>query len=257
MRLATWNVNGIRARLEFVKLWLAERRPDIVGLQELKMQDELFPHEEFARLGYRALVHGQKSWNGVAILGRQPLEPIQVGLPGEERFGSRLLAARSGGLEFATVYCPNGKSVGHDDFPAKLRWFDALVDWIDETWAAGSPLVLCGDFNICSTPIDSWSEEQLAGTIFHTEEERSRMRRLLHWGLIDLFRDLHPHRQEFSWWDYRGGAFHRRLGLRIDLLLGTEVVRSRTRSAEIDRNWRKKRDDLTPSDHAPVVVDLD
>jgi exodeoxyribonuclease-3 len=256
VRLATWNVNGLRARLEFVKLWLAERRPDIVGLQELKLQDELFPHDEFAELGYRAVVHGQKSWNGVAILGRHPIEPVQIGLPGEERFGSRLVAARSGGIDFTTVYCPNGKNVGHDDYPAKLCWFDTLLEWVDATWATGSDLVLCGDFNICFAPIDSWSEEQLADTIFHTQEERLRLRRLLDWGLVDLFRDLHPQRQAFSWWDYRGGAFHRRRGLRIDLLLGTGVVLSRARSAEIDREWRKKRHGLTPSDHAPVIVDL-
>jgi exodeoxyribonuclease-3 len=257
MRIATWNVNGLRARLPFFLAWLRDRRPDVVGLQELKLSDDLFPHDELAAEGYHAVVHGQKSWNGVAILAREPLAAVQVGLPGQEEFGARLISAETGGLTFTTIYAPNGKSVGHDDYPRKLAWFDALLAHLRERQDPGRPAVLCGDFNICPTPLDSWNEEMLAGTIFHTADERTRLEALTSWGLGDLFRRLHPDAREFSWWDYRGGAFHRKQGLRIDFLLGTEPVTARTRTAEIDRGWRKKRDDLTPSDHAPVVAVLD
>ena len=133
MRIATWNINGLRARLDYIKLWLSERQPDVVGLQELKMQDHQFPHDEFEALGYRALTHGQKSWNGVAILSRLPIELIESGLPGQEDFGARLIRARvgegEGQVDFTTLYCPNGKNTDHDDFHRKLAWFDALREW--------------------------------------------------------------------------------------------------------------------------------
>jgi exodeoxyribonuclease-3 len=263
MRIATWNVNGIRARLDFVGHWLRERQPDVVGLQELKATDETFPHDEIGAWGYRALVFGQKSWNGVAILTRAdlPVEELQRGLPGQEDFGARLLSARigqgAGALDFSTVYVPNGKSTSHDDFPRKLAWLDRLAAHLDERLDATTGAVLCGDFNVVPTPLDSWNEEKLAGHVFHTEEERKRVRRLLDWGFRDLFRERHPDDVVFSWWDYRGGAFHRKQGLRIDFLLGTRPVASRVREAGVDRDWRKKVDGLTPSDHAPVVADLD
>jgi hypothetical protein len=133
VQLATWNINGLRARLDYVKLWLGEREPDVVGFQELKMEDDKFPHDEFEALGYTCVTHGQKSWNGVAILSRLPLEHVESGLPGQEDFGARLIRARVGEgdarVDFTTLYCPNGKSVEHDDFPRKLAWFDALRDW--------------------------------------------------------------------------------------------------------------------------------
>ncbi len=253
MILATWNVNGLRSRLDFVRHWLDARQPDVVGLQELKAEEDQFPFSELEAAGYRAVVHGQKAWNGVAILTREAAEPVQTGLPGMEAAGARLVTARVGGVEFTTVYCPNGKSVEHEDFPAKLAWFDALIEHLGE---ADGQRVLCGDFNICPTPLDSWNEKKLGGRIFHTEEERRRMRRLADAGWIDLYRDLHPESRAFSWWDYRGGAFHRGFGLRIDLVLGSRAVRERLVSAEIDREYRKKKDGLTASDHAPVMVEL-
>lgn len=258
MRVATWNVNGLRARLAFLRLWLRERRPDVAGLQELKLPDEFFPHEELAQEGYRAFPFGQKSWNGVAVLVRDGLsaQVVQRGLPGQEEFGARLLTVDVEGLRVTTVYCPNGKSVGHEDFPRKLRWLDALAVHWKESADAARAAVLCGDFNVCPAALDSWNEEALRGQIFHTDEERTRLRALLAHGLADLFRERHPHVQAFSWWDYRGGAFHRRQGLRIDFLLGTAPVLERVRAVEIDREWRKKKDDLTPSDHAPVWADL-
>jgi exodeoxyribonuclease-3 len=256
MRVATWNVNGLRARLDFVRLWLRERKPDLVGLQELKLEDELFPHEVFREEGYLAATHGQKSWNGVAILSREPLEVLQRGLPGEEAQGARLLSARAGDLEFTTLYVPNGKHTAHEDFPRKLAWLDALVAYLSGRAAAGRRAVAGGDWNLCPAALDSWNEAELRGSIFHTDQERERFGRLLAAGWVDLFRRLRPDEQAFSWWDYRGGAFHRRQGLRIDLLLATRPAAASAASAAIDREWRKKRDGLTPSDHAPVVAEL-
>jgi len=254
MRLATWNINGLRARAELVKIWLAERQPDVVGFQELKTPTADFPHDLFAELGYHALVHGEKAWNGVAILSREPAELVQTGLPGEDELGSRLLTARIGGIEFTTVYCPNGKTLDHADFARKLRWFDNLkTHWLARE---RRDAVLCGDFNIVPEPLDSWRGDAADGSIFHTPEERARFDALINCGLVDLFRRHAPEEQAFSWWDYRGGAFHRRHGLRIDLILGTPGIASRVQAIFIDRDYRKKRGELTASDHAPVIADL-
>ncbi len=254
MRIATWNVNGLRSRLDFVLHWLRDRQPDVVGLQELKLTDEQFPHEVFEAEGYRAAVYGQKAWNGVAILSRDEVEVTQRGLPGEEEFGSRLITAKVAGLSFTTVYCPNGKHLGHDDYPRKLSWFDTLANHLRAAHDPSQPVVVGGDFNICPAPIDSWREAP--GEIFHTAEERQRFSALLDWGLVDAFRHLQPQTQAFSWWDYRGGAFHKKQGLRIDFLLASAPALERIQSTEIDRDYRKKKDGLTPSDHAPVIAEL-
>ena len=256
MRIATWNINGLRARLDFVLHWLRARQPDVVGLQELKLEDDQFPHVAFEAEGYHAVTHGQKAWNGVAILARKEPEVERRGLPGQDEFGSRLITARIGDLQFTTVYCPNGKSIHHDDYPKKLAWYDSLAAYLDETLDRDGQSVLCGDFNICPAPIDSHNEQALHGAIFHTDDERERFRALLDRGLIDLFRDRHPDEQIFSWWDYRAGAFHRHLGLRIDMLLATPSVRDRVQAVETDRDYRKKKDGLTASDHAPVIATL-
>jgi exodeoxyribonuclease-3 len=260
MRIATWNINGLRARLDFIMHWLRERKPDIVGLQELKLTDEQFPHDAFQEAGYTAVTHGQKAWNGVAILTPKAAEPAvvtQAGLPGQEEFGSRLLTAQVAGISFTTLYCPNGKTLEHEDYARKLAWFEALAEHLATTLRPEDPAVLCGDFNICPSAQDSWNEDRMKGEIFHTDEERARFGRLLDWGLVDLFRAKHPDSDEFSWWDYRGGAFHRKQGLRIDFLLATQSLLARVRSVEIDREYRKKKDGLTASDHAPVFADLD
>ena len=256
MRIATWNVNGLRARIEFVQLWLKQRDPDLVGIQELKLTDDQFPYDAFEALGYQALVHGQKSWNGVAILSKKPVELVQQGLPGEEDFGARLITGRVEGLTFTTVYCPNGKRVEHDDYPRKLAWFDSLTAHLTAHHSLEEPAVICGDFNIVPEALDGWNEQRNEGDIFHTDAERARMRALLEGGWGDLYRDLHPDEKAFSWWDYRGGAFHRGMGLRIDFLLGTKPLRERVKHVEIDREFRKKQDGLTASDHAPVFADL-
>jgi exodeoxyribonuclease-3 len=257
VRLATWNVNGLRARLDFVLHWLRARRPDAVALQEIKLSDDQFPHEALRAEGYEAVVLGQRAWNGVAVLGRKPLEVVQRGLPGTHEAGARYLTVRVEGLVLGSVYCPNGKTVSHPDFASKLAWLDALAAHLAADHAPDERLVLGGDYNVCPGPLDSWNEAVLAGSIFHTDEERTRLRTLLGWGLHDVFRALHPDLQAFSWWDYRGGAFHRGHGLRIDLLLATRPVLDRVREVSIDRDYRKKHEGLTPSDHAPVLVELD
>lgn len=256
MRIATWNINGLRARLEFLLLWLRERRPDLVGLQEIKLTEDQFPHAPFEAEGYRAAVHGQKAWNGVAILSRHPVTVTQRGLPGQEEFGARLITADAEGLSFTTVYCPNGKSLAHSDFPRKLAWLESLATHLRSLRRSNHAAVLVGDFNLCPAPIDSWNEDLLQGTIFHTAEERARFAKILEAGFLDLFRRLHPETHSYSWWDYRAGAFPRNQGLRLDLLLGTRDVAERLRSVEIDRDYRKKKDDRTPSDHAPVFADF-
>jgi exodeoxyribonuclease-3 len=257
MRIATWNVNGLRARIDYVLHWLEDRRPDVVGLQELKLTDDQYPHERLREAGYESVVHGQKAWNGVAVLSRHPVELVEAGLEGQADLGARMIVARTAGLVFASVYVPNGKAVDHADYPRKLAWLERLAGCWEARARGREPAVVCGDFNVCPRPIDSWNEEQLAGTIFHTEEERARIRELLVSGCTDLFRELHPERQAFSWWDYRGGAFPRGRGLRIDFLLGNAAIRGRLRAVEIDRDFRKKIGDLKPSDHAPVWADLD
>jgi exodeoxyribonuclease-3 len=255
MRVATWNINGLNARLDFVALWLRARQPDVLGLQELKTANEKFPHDFFAELGYHALVHGQKSWNGVAILTREPAELLAAGLPGEEESGARLITARvTGGIEFTTVYCPNGKSVTHDDFARKLHWYDTLTSHYGKDEPARR--ILCGDFNIVPVALDSWQGAAGDGAIFHTNEERRRFQALLDLGLVDLFRHRYPDRGAFSWWDYRGGAFHRNHGLRIDFILATPAIGDVLEDVIIDRDFRKKQDGMTASDHAPVYADL-
>lgn len=251
MRVATWNVNGLRSRLDFLKLWLKQRRPDVVALQELKLEDAKFPHDELAAEGYFAAVHGQKAWNGVAVLARTKPEIVQKGLPGQGELGSRLLTAEVGALVVTSVYCPNGKSVDHEDFPRKLAWFETLVDHLEAGAMSARPAVVGGDFNVCPQGIDSWNE---AGKIFHTRRERRRFQGLLDLGFSDLYRRMYPDRQAFTWWDYRAGSFHKNRGLRIDFLLGSTAVE--LREAVIDREFRKKQGELKPSDHAPLWVDL-
>lgn len=256
MRIATWNINGLKARIDYLSQWLESRRPDVVGLQELKTEDAAFPHERFAELGYTAHVHGEKAWNGVAVLCREPAEVLERGLPGQAAFGSRLIAVRVRGIDFTTVYCPNGKTLEHVDFARKLDWYGALADYWAARHSAGESAVLCGDFNIVPNTLDSWRGPAGDGGIFHTPEERRCFERLLEQGLIDLYRDRYPEGHQFSWWDYRGGSFHRGHGLRIDTLLGSEAVRQRVTDVVIDREFRKKQGELTPSDHAPVYADL-
>lgn len=258
MQIATWNVNGIRARLEYVLYWLRERQPDIVGLQELKSAEDNFPFDAFEKAGYSAVIHGQKAWNGVAVLSRLPAEIKQAGLPGQKEQGARLITANVSGLDFISVYCPNGKSVDHPDFKMKLSWFESLAEYIEMNFSPVEKhsLAIVGDYNICPSGLDSWNEELLKGSIFHTNEERSCIKALTSLGLTDLFRSRYPEEKLFSWWDYRGGSFYKNQGLRIDLLMGSPALLERVTDVYTDRDFRKKRNDQTPSDHAPVIAVL-
>ena len=257
MRLATWNINGMKARRAYLLRWLDEVQPDIVGLQELKMVDEQFPHDELKKAGYHAVTHGQKGWNGVALLSREPARVTQSGLPGQADMGARLLTASVADLSFTTLYCPNGKSVDHEDFPRKLAFFDALIAHFIERHDSGQKTVLCGDFNIVPTDLDSWAGQRFVGQIFHTEAERARFARLLEWGFRDTYREKYPEEPGFTWWDYRGGAFHKQQGLRIDLMLMTPCLAERVRDVQVERRFRKKIDGMIASDHAPLWVDIE
>ncbi len=267
MTIATWNVNGMQARAGYVCHWLRARTPDVVLLQELKLTDDRFPYEELRAAGYEAVAHGQKGWNGVAILtrGATVAAPRVVvrGLPGLAEQGARLLCALvefDGGdaLRCCSVYVPNGRAVDDPEFARKLAFLDGLIDYAERELAHGSapPLVIGGDFNLCPGALDTWDEAALAGRMFHTEAERSRFRKLAELGLVDLFRERHPDLKQFSWWDYRAGHFHQNRGLRIDLLLAPPAVGARTAEVRIDRDYRKKKEGMIASDHAPVIAEM-
>lgn len=257
MRIATFNVNSIHARLAFVLGWLKARAPDVVCMQELKLSDEAFPREAFEAAGYRIATFGQAQWNGVAVAATQEPEVLHRGLLGAEAAGARLLSVRVHDTTVVSVYVPNGKTIAHDDFQLKLRFLDALADYVERELDPRSRVVIGGDFNLCPTDLDSYDPERLKGSIFHTPEERSRFERIVAAGYVDLYRHKNPDGPMFSWWDYRAGCFHKNMGLRIDLLLASASVASATREVFIDRDYRKKKDGNIPSDHAPVIADLE
>lgn len=260
MLFATWNVNGIRARSLRLTEFLAERQPDVCLLQELKLVDDEFPHLELRAAGYHAVTHGQPSWNGVAVIAKSPPELVQRGLPGAEPHGARFLAAKVtlGDLpiEFVSVYVPNGKSASHADYKMKLGWLETLAKHVESRPDRDAPLVLGGDFNVCWTPQDSYGGVRFDGRVHHTPEERALLGRLREAGLVDLFRTKYPDEPGFSWWDYRAGSFHKKEGMRIDLLLATPSVASRVSDVHVERDYRKKGkpSGSIPSDHAPVVA---
>jgi exodeoxyribonuclease-3 len=253
VKIASWNINGLRARFDFLKIWLADRKPDVVGLQELKMEEDVFPFDEFSDLGYHAIAYGQKAWNGVAILSKGPIDMVEFGLSNQDAFGSRRIVVDTLGIRVANLYCPNGKNLEHADYARKLEWFDSLIE---ASKSLTTRQVIMGDFNIVHSGLDSHLADDDNAVISHTSEERARLTQLLELGLSDSFRSLHPTERSFSWWDYRGGAFRFDRGLRIDLILGTDEVMNDTTSAWIDRDYRKKKEGLTASDHAPVILEI-
>lgn len=263
MLFATWNVNGIRARSLRLAEFLEERQPDVVCLQELKLVDDEFPHLELQASGYRAVLYGQASWNGVAVIAKTQPEQVLRGLPSMEEHGARFLVAKVplGDLtvEFASVYVPNGKSANHPDFKVKLAWLDVLAKYIETRADKNAPLVLGGDFNVTWTPQDSFGGTRFDGRSHHTAEERALLDRLRAAGLVDLYRTKYPEEPGFSWWDYRAGSFHKKEGMRIDLLLATPAVATRVKDVYVDRDFRKKGkpSGSIPSDHAPVVAVFD
>jgi exodeoxyribonuclease-3 len=257
VRVATWNVNSAKQRLPRLLLWLDERRPDVVCLQETKLADEAFEEllgEELTARGYEIAVHGEPSWNGVAILSRVGLEDVAPGLEGAPGFPhpeARAVAATCGGIRVFSVYVPNGREPGSDHYEYKLAWLAALRHVV----AAGpEATVVCGDVNIAPSDEDVFDPDAYAGQTHVTAPERAALAELQALGLRDVVRDRWPGERVFTYWDYRAGMFHRDLGMRIDLILAAAPVADRVRAAWVDRQARKGKG---PSDHAPVIVDLD
>jgi exodeoxyribonuclease-3 len=258
--LATWNVNGIRARSQRLAEWLAERQPDIVCLQELKIVETEFPHLELRASGYHAVVSGQQSWNGVAVLAKERPEIVMRELPGAAEAGARFVVAKVHGIEVASAYIPNGKTTSHPDYKMKLAWLESLALHVEARARGGSdvPLLVGGDFNVCPTDLDSYGGARFKGHIFHTDEERALVARLRGAGLVDLYRAKYPETIGFSWWDYRAGAFHKNEGMRLDMLFASPSLANRVKDVFVDRDYRKKgKTGAVPSDHAPVVAVLD
>lgn len=254
MRIATWNVNSLKARMERVESWLVDVAPDVVCLQETKLADGAFPHMAFQALGYESAHHGEGRWNGVAILSRVGLDDVVAGFgPDHSDPEARLLWATCADVRVASAYVPNGRALDHDHYRYKLAWLADLLRMLDERESPRSPVVVAGDFNIAPTDADVWDPAQFMDATHTSAAERDALDALIDWGLVDTFRLLNPDPGLYSWWDYRAGRFHKHEGMRIDLVLGTAPVAERARFATIDRNARKGQQ---PSDHAPVIVDL-
>ncbi len=257
MRLATWNVNSVKQRVPRLLPWLDERRPDVVCLQETKLTDEAFGElmsEELAARGYEYAAHGESAWNGVAILSRVGLDDVVPGLEGAPGFPhpeARAVAATCGGIRVVSVYVPNGRAPDSEHYRYKLAWLSALRDVV----AAGpEATVVCGDVNIAPTDADVFDPDAYVGQTHVTPPERAALAELQRLGLRDVVRDRWPDERVFTYWDYRAGMFHKDLGMRIDLVLAGTPVAERVRAAWVDRHARKG---SGPSDHAPVIVDLD
>ena len=254
MKIASWNVNSLNVRLPHLEQWLATFAPDIVGLQETKLEDSRFPDAALVGAGYRSVFAGQKTYNGVAILSREPAEDVQVGIPGFDDEQKRVIAATVGGVRIVNLYVVNGQDVGTDKYAYKLRWLEAVHDWIAQEMQRHPDVVVLGDFNIAPDERDVhdpavWNDDH----ILTSTAEREGLRRLCSLGLHDAFRLHSDAAGEFSWWDYRQAAFRRNLGLRIDLTLVSDALRARCAAAGIDREprtWDR------PSDHAPAWVEL-
>ena len=255
MRIATWNVNSLTARLPRVVGWIEAEQPDVLCLQETKQADPAFPVEVFADLGYEAVHHGEGRWNGVAILSRIGLRDPAVGFGSEEdAAGARLVAATCADVRVHSVYVPNGRSLDSEHYGIKLRWLARLRDYLGEHCQPDSGVAVCGDFNVAPTDGDVWDPGHFEGMTHVSRPERDALQELLDWGLQDVFRRFHPDGGVYSWWDYRAGDFHQGRGLRIDLVLLSGDLARRATAARVDRDARKG---TKPSDHAPVVVEVD
>jgi exodeoxyribonuclease III len=254
MKLVSWNVNSLKMRLPRLLELLAEHRPDLALLQETKTEPEAFPHAELAAAGYRGAQHSAGRWAGVALLAPEatPLEDEFAGLAGEPAADeARWLEARVGELRAVSVYVPNGRAVGTPTFDDKLRFLEAAAERIRAL--ASEPLVVAGDFNVCPADRDVYDPAAFVGSTHVTPEERARFRALLDAGTVDAFRELHPEEPGFTWWDYRQGHFHRKMGLRIDAFLLSAPLAGRVVACGIDRSYRKG---PKPSDHAPLLLEL-
>lgn len=268
MRIATWNVNSLRARLEKVGWWLDRALPDVLLMQETKLGDDDVPTGEFVRRGYELAHHGEGRWNGVAIASRvgvrdvisnfgQPLAKAKTPEAGDDEplAEARMISAVCGDVRVVSIYAPNGRSVGSPFYQAKLAWFERLARWLHDTQSPGAPLVVGGDFNVAPTDADVWDPKACHGGTHVSPEERTAFGALQRWGLVDAYRLQHTEPQRYTWWDYRAGMFHKNYGMRIDHLLVTEPVAKRVLWSEIDREARKGKP--IPSDHTPLVIDID
>ena len=271
MRIATWNVNSLPARMPAIEQWLDRAQPDVLLMQETKLADEQVPELPFRSAGYELVHHGEGRWNGVAIASKFPLTSIITNFgdgpvrdsrgksAAEEDFNpfdeARMLSAETGGVRLVTVYAPNGRQLDTPFYEGKLAWFERLRRWLDEACSSEAPFLLGGDFNATPADVDVWEAAAAHGGTHVSPREREALRSLREWGLVDLYRIQHDQPGRFTWWDYRAGMFHKNKGMRIDLLYGTRALAQRVVGAEIDREARKG--PPTPSDHAPVVVDLD
>jgi exodeoxyribonuclease-3 len=253
--LATWNVNSLKARLPRVLAWLEEVSPDVVCLQETKLAQDRFPTADIGALGYESVHFGQGQWNGVAILSRVGLDdPMSNFAPGIEPDGeARIVSATCGGIRVMSVYVPNGRALDHDHYRYKLSWMGRLRSHLDATCDAGDDVVVAGDFNIAPDDRDVWDAAALVGETHVSGAERAALEEVCGFGLEDTFRRFHDGAGLFSWWDYRNGSFHKGHGMRIDLILASRSVASRSSWTTVDRNARKGEG---PSDHAPVLLEV-
>jgi exodeoxyribonuclease-3 len=253
MRIATWNVNSLKVRLQPVRDWLVTHRPDVLCLQETKLEDGRFPLEDITHTGYKALYSGQKTYNGVAILSRESCSDVIAAVPGFEDAQKRLLVATVGGIRVVCVYVPNGESVGSEKYRYKLSWLVALTSWLESELARFPRMAVLGDFNIAPEPGDVHDPAIWAGQIHFSEPEREAFRKLLALGLVDAFRLFAQPEKSFTWWDYRMNAFRRKMGLRIDHILLSPALAACCTGCTIDSAPRAAE---RPSDHAPVMADL-
>jgi exodeoxyribonuclease III len=253
MQLATWNVNSLNVRLPQVLEWLSNHPVDVLALQELKLTDDRFPAAAFAAAGYQAQWFGQKTYNGVALLSREPQSGVVKNIPGFPDEQARVLGATVDGVRVVGAYFPNGQAPGSEKFSYKMSWLVALRQWIAAEMAVHPQLVLMGDYNITFDDADVWDPEGLRESIHCTTEERAQLQALVALGLADAVRLFPQPEKNFSWWDYRDFAFRRNRGLRIDHILVSEAVRQRAVACAVDKGPRKNE---RPSDHAPVVLTL-
>ena len=254
MKIAAWNVNSLKVRLPHLLDWLADQQPDALCLQELKLEDQNFPRSEIESAGYQVAFFGQKTYNGVALLARQPISDVTFGNPHFPDEQKRLIAGTIGDTRIICAYMPNGQAVGSDKYEYKLLWLDALAVWIAEELAVHPKLALCGDYNIAPDDRDVHNPQAWAGMILCSEPERAAFQRLLDLGLKDSFRLFEQPEKTYSWWDYRMLGFQKNQGLRIDHVLLSQALSEKCTAAGVDRAPRKLE---RPSDHAPVWAIVD
>lgn len=251
LRFASWNVNSLKVRLPQLRDWLQKHPVDAIGIQELKQSNEDIDPEALADLGYHSAIYGQKTYNGVAIYTRHPLEDIQTHLPDPHDPQARGIAATIAGIRFINLYVPNGQSLDSDKYPYKLHWLESLHSMLKNTLSLYPQTIVGGDFNIAPADLDVYDPDKWQNKILCSQAERAALQRILHLGLIDSYRHCHPDTRQYSWWDYRMNAYKRDRGLRIDLLLCSKQLD--ISNAGIDR---EPRENERPSDHTPVWVEI-